>query len=464
MAELQCDYLVVGAGAVGMSFVDTLLDECDASVVMVDKQHLPGGHWNDAYPFVRLHQPSHFYGVRSTELGSRRVDQTGSNAGYYELATGNEVQSYFERVMRERFLPSGRVQYFPMSEYVGDNQFRNQLSGEVSSVQVAKRRVDSRYFEPSVPSRHQKNYAVSSDVLCVAPNRLPHLAGQHANFCIIGAGKTAMDAAVWLLDNGADPDSVSWVCPRHSWMINREVTQASAEFFKETIGGFAAQMQALAEATSVEDLFARLESCGFMLRIDQGQQPEMFHYATISTGEVEQLRRIGNVIQQGRVASIDSDGLTMANGDMIPMSADTLYVDCSASAIQFKHGSDRPVYAEDVITIQPVRMPNPCLSASVSAFIECRYDDDAKRNQLATPIPLPDDPQGFMRSTLGNMMNQVAWSNEPELREFVTANRLDGFGAVIANADLSDPENAAILEQMQRFAQPAVANLWKLLS
>ncbi|MEM6999244.1 MAG: NAD(P)/FAD-dependent oxidoreductase [Pseudomonadota bacterium] len=464
MAELQCDYLVVGAGAVGMAFVDTLLDESDASVVMVDKHHLPGGHWNDAYPFVRLHQPSHFYGVRSTELGSRLIDETGSNAGYYELATGNEVQSYFERIMRERFLPSGRVQYYPMSEYVGDNQFRNLLSGDITSVQVAKRRVDSTYFETSVPSRHQKNYTVGAGVTCIAPNQLPQLASQYTNFCIIGAGKTAMDAGVWLLDNGAAPQDVHWVCPRRSWMINRKVTQASVEFFKESIGGFAAQMQALAEATSVEDLFARLEDCGFMLRIDQDQQPEMFHYATISAGEVEQLRRIDHVIQKGRVASIEADGMTMTSGEVVAMAVDTLYVDCSASAVNFKHVSDRPVFDPDVITIQPVRMPNPCLSASVSAFVEFRYDDDVKRNQLTAPIPLPDDPVGFMRSTLGNMMNQVAWSNEPELRDFVTANRLDGFGAVIGGADLSDPEHTAILEQMQQYAQPAVANLWKLLS
>ena len=62
MQSLEADYLVIGTGAVGMAFVDTLLDESDASVIMVDNHHAPGGHWNDAYPFVRLHQPSHFYG------------------------------------------------------------------------------------------------------------------------------------------------------------------------------------------------------------------------------------------------------------------------------------------------------------------------------------------------------------------------------------------------------------------
>ncbi len=60
---LSTDYLVVGSGAVGMAFVDTLLSETDADIVLVDRFAKPGGHWNVAYPFVTLHQPSAFYGA-----------------------------------------------------------------------------------------------------------------------------------------------------------------------------------------------------------------------------------------------------------------------------------------------------------------------------------------------------------------------------------------------------------------
>jgi cation diffusion facilitator CzcD-associated flavoprotein CzcO len=56
--QIETDYLVVGAGAAGMAFVDALIAACDADVVMVDRRHRPGGHWNDAYPFVQLHSPS----------------------------------------------------------------------------------------------------------------------------------------------------------------------------------------------------------------------------------------------------------------------------------------------------------------------------------------------------------------------------------------------------------------------
>ena len=99
MAEtLTAGYLVVGGGAMGMAFTDVLMSETDATVVMVDRHHQPGGHWNNAYPFVRLHQPSAFYGVNSKDLGSDTIDATGWNKGLYELATSSEVCAYFDQV------------------------------------------------------------------------------------------------------------------------------------------------------------------------------------------------------------------------------------------------------------------------------------------------------------------------------------------------------------------------------
>src|SRR3954467_2898991 len=118
MTVFEADYLVVGAGAMGMAFVDTLLSETDKTVVLVDEGHQPGGHWNSAFPFVRLHQPSAYYGVNSLPLGSDRIDDSGWNEGFYELATGNEVCTYYDDVMRRQLLPTGRLSYHPMANYL----------------------------------------------------------------------------------------------------------------------------------------------------------------------------------------------------------------------------------------------------------------------------------------------------------------------------------------------------------
>jgi len=111
---LEADYLIVGSGAVGMAFADVLITETDATMIIVDKYQKPGGHWNFAYPFVTLHQPSNFYGVSSRELSKGRKDKVGLNKGLSELASGAEVSAYFDEVMRHQFLPTGRVQYFPL--------------------------------------------------------------------------------------------------------------------------------------------------------------------------------------------------------------------------------------------------------------------------------------------------------------------------------------------------------------
>ena len=81
--KLETDYLIVGSGAVGMAFADTLLTETEATIIIVDRYAKPGGHWNVAYPFVTLHQPSQFYGVSSKELSKGRKDEVGLNRGLY---------------------------------------------------------------------------------------------------------------------------------------------------------------------------------------------------------------------------------------------------------------------------------------------------------------------------------------------------------------------------------------------
>ena len=109
----------MGAGAAGMAFTDALIDaDPNVHVVMVDRRHAPGGHWNDSYPFVKLHQPAACYGVTSTALGDDQIDVTGFNAGLYEQADGVQLCDYFRRVVDHHLLASGQVPFFPMTNYL----------------------------------------------------------------------------------------------------------------------------------------------------------------------------------------------------------------------------------------------------------------------------------------------------------------------------------------------------------
>jgi len=163
-SPIEADYLVVGAGAVGMAFADQLLSESEATIAIVDQRHRPGGHWNDAYPFVRLHQPSSNYGVNSRPLGSGGKDTAGFNAGLDELASGAEVVAYFEAVMQQRLLPSGRVRYFPVSEYTADGCVVSRLSGARRPVAAGKV-VDATRFSPNIPATRPPLYEVAEGVV-----------------------------------------------------------------------------------------------------------------------------------------------------------------------------------------------------------------------------------------------------------------------------------------------------------
>lgn len=464
MAQAETDYLIIGSGAVGMAFADTLLEESDAHITIVDRHGKPGGHWNDAYPFVSLHQPSAFYGVNSTQLGSGEIDTTGLNKGYYELATGAEVNSYFEKVMHQRFLPSGRVSYHPMSDYLGDGKFVSLLSGKETEINIRKKTVDATYYGTTVPSTHTPKFEVKDGVKMIPPNDLPKLwqgtGPRPKKFVILGAGKTAMDVGVWLLRSGADADDIVWVCPRDSWLLNRNNTQPGQEFFHQTIGGQRDLMAALAAAETADDLFLKLEACGVMLRIDPEAKPSMFHYATISQGEVDILRQIKNVVRMGHVETIDQGGMHLKDGDY-KMPAETLYIDCTATAVE-----RRPVvpqFQDDLITLQMIRVPQPAFSAALSAFLEVTYDDDETKNRLGQPIPLPDGVDTYPAATMVNMMNQFQWSQDKVVNKWIAQSRLDGFGKMIFGVSPDDEEKMAILGEFRTNAMAAMGNLPKLI-
>lgn len=464
MTTIESDYLLVGAGAMGLAFADTLLTELpDATITIVDRHGKPGGHWNDAYPFVTLHQPSAFYGVASLPLGSGEIDTLGLNAGFFELASGPEVCGYFDSVMRRRLLPSGRVTYLPMSEHKGDGRVVSLLSGAETQVKIRRKTVDSTYLGTTVPSTHTPKFAIAEGVHLVPPNALPDLwrrpAALPTHFTVLGAGKTAMDSIIFLLNSGADPDSISWVAPRASWFFNRQKVQPGLDFFEHTIGGQLDLMQAQGAATSVEDLFLRLEACGFMLRLDPAVQPEMFHYAITTEAEIALLSRVKDIIRMGRVLALEPDRMVLTGGERVTKPG-TLFIDCTASAVERR--PPVPVFQPGLIVPQMVRLPQPCFSAALIAWVEAHVEGQAAQNALTSAVPLPDGIKDYPRACLVNLFNQGIWSQNPALSAWIRDCRLDGFAKVIGSVSPEDSARIAILQQMRPAAMAAMANLQRL--
>ena len=113
MQTIETDYLVIGAGAVGLAFADTLLEQdASAHVTFVDKHAKPGGHWNDAYPFVALHQPSATYGINSLDLGLDRIDRATVQPGvqfFERVIDGRSIRGCPDWLARSRVDPAARA-------------------------------------------------------------------------------------------------------------------------------------------------------------------------------------------------------------------------------------------------------------------------------------------------------------------------------------------------------------------
>ncbi len=460
---MRTDYLVIGCGASAMSFVDVMLAETDATFVIVDKRDAPGGHWNDAYPFVRLHQPSMYYGVASRRLGRDRINGNGPNAGLYELASGTEVLAYYHALMEEVFLPSGRVTWLVMSEWRdGDGVIMNTITGAETRVEIAKAVVDGRRIGTEIPLTYKRRFEVAEGIDCIAPNDLPRRAADHAAYVVIGAGKTAMDSALWLLRRGVDPDQISWVRPRDAWMINRLKVQPGIEFFDHTIGGAVRQMEILAEVADLETLAATMEAEGFWLRIDKARTPTMMHMAVTSEGEVEALARVKNVIRMGHVQSIEPGRLIFASGEAA-IAQNALIIDCAASAAAANVDDRAPVFSAGRINLQMIRIAQPTFSAAVIAHLEATVQHEAVKRAATNVAPMIDTVAHWVDRRRTTALNEAAWNKIDGMPAWLLGCRLNAPSHALAVLDRSDAAKMAVLARLGAAIPKAIENMPRLV-
>jgi hypothetical protein len=456
-ADIECDYLIVGAGAAGMAFADEVLTHSDATVAIVDRRHAPGGHWVDAYPFVRLHQPSAFYGVSSTPLGHDSIDQAGLNAGFYELAGPDEICAYYDRLMSTRFVPSGRVRWFPGCEYQGGGRFVSRISGTARTVRIGRRLVDTTYLEGTIPATNPPPFEVAEDVRCIPVGELVHVGTPARHFVIVGAGKTAMDAVVWLVGNGVSPDAIRWIKPREAWWLNRKWQQPHA-LLPDFYTGVALQFEAMAAADSVEDLFVRLEALDLLCRVDTEVWPSMFRAAIVSESELELLRSVRDVVRLGHVRRVERTSIEL-DGGRVSHGEDTIVVHCAAQALS--RLEPRPVFEPGRITIQPLRWGFAPFQAALTAFVDLALDEDEEKNSLCPPMRHPNTNEDFVRQFLTSMAGDVARRAYPEIHAWVNGTRLNPGSGV--RSCLDDPRVQTAHAKIKHSAPRAASNLARLL-
>jgi len=448
--ELAADYLVVGAGAAGMAFVDALIDHADVNVVLVDRRHGVGGHWLDDYPFVRLHQASAFYGVASTLLGGGRLQSDGPEAGLHERATAPEICAYYGQVLRERMLASGKVSFHPASEHTGGTRFVSRVSGKQYDVRGA-RVVDARYLSPDIPLLTPPPFGVGEGVTVIPVNELVRLGGAPSQYVIVGAGKTATDACIWLLDNGVDPDAICWVRPRDPWMLNRAVVQPNPAIF---MGMAADTLEAAVAASSADDMFLRLEEIGVMLRIDRTVTPTMAKAPTLAEWELDRLRTLENVVRMGHIKGAESGRLVLSEGE-VGLASDAVVVHCAAPGLQYRPLV--PIWGEEAITLQPIRSGFPTFGAALAGYVEATRDGDAEKNRVCPPTPYPNTTADWCGMQVLGSRAAMSFGAEPDIKAW--ADQVPLNPARIPPGSTPGPD---VIAAVDRFRAAAPAGLAKM--
>ena len=453
-ATVDADYLVVGAGAAGMAFTDALIEHADVSVALVDRRHGAGGHWLEAYPFVRLHQASLFYGVASTRLGGGRIQRDGPEAGLHERASAPEVCAYYGRVLHERLLASGKVSFLSATEYLGDGELVSRVSGGRTQVSTRTRVVDARYLSPRIPAETPAPFGVADGARAITVNDLVALESAPSQYVIVGSGKTATDTCVWLLGNGVDPGAICWVRPRDPWMLNRAVVQPDPAVF---LGMAADMVEAASRSASPEDLFLRLEEAGVMLRIDPSVTPTMAKTPTLARWELDLLRTIEHVVRLGHLHHVEATRLVLAGGE-VATAGDAVVVHCAASGLQYPPLV--PIWGREAITLQPIRTGFPCFGAALAGYVEATVAGDEQKNRLCPPSPYSDTPADWARMQVLGYRAATAFASDPTLREW--ANRVPLNPARIPPDAAPSAELADAMSRLRTFLEPGMARMAEL--
>ena len=387
VTPLVTDYMIVGARAMGMSFLDELINSSkDVEAIIVDTRAAPGGHWNDAYSFVRLHQPALTYGVCSRTLGD----------GGSDLASKALILEHYELAMKD-LLSTGRVKFFPQCKYLGDGKFVSLLDeNNVYEVKINAKLVDATCTTTHVPATKKPNYQVSEGVHLVPINGLGNLSSPWPQYLIIGGGKTGIDAVLFLLDHGMDPDKISWIIPNDSWFFERDALKYDGGTFCTGIMKMIDAVIDERNKTSADILLA-LEETGIMMRLDKNIMPTKYRGATVNKAEIKKLQRVKNIIRKGRIGRIDPGKLVFQSGEEMMIDPATLCVDCSVNCTLF--APPKKVFDGDRINMQYIRLLPPGLSASVIAALELRFPkDEEKKNSVCIPLDVPQNPEDFIKN------------------------------------------------------------------
>ena len=386
---METDYLIIGCGAMGIAFADEIFTgDPSARLTIVDRREKPGGHWNDAYDYVTLHQPAAFYGVNSLELGNGTTD----------LSSKGEILTYFQNVV-DKFLASGRVEFLNKHDYLGDKKVASLDDPDnIIEFKVNRRVVNGTYMGVEVPATHPPKFPVDDLVPFVTPNDLVHEYDKWDRFYVLGCGKTSMDALLFLLSKNVPVENIYWVMPNDIWCFDRAAIQVGT--VPRAVLGHA---KALVKAKTTADPFLEKEKEGGILRLDESVMPRKWKCATVNLEEIKQLRRVKNTIRKGRIKHLTQAGMQF-DKETISYPEGSLFVNCTADGLAQR--AAKPLFSDGHIDLQSIFFCQQVFSAAAIGKLELTNLSDKKRNAIkAIPHPeFEEDWPKLFSMTIDNLL------------------------------------------------------------
>ncbi len=329
------DYLVVGAGATGLCFIDVMLRYTKKTIILVDKNNEPGGHWSNYYPYVKLHQNPSTYGVESIPLKDD---------------SGKSIKEHFKKAL-ETFTK------YPNFTYLFNTEI------DLSNIKIPHTiLVDARYLEVK---KLKNKWNISTPWNLKLINK-PHI--------VIGGGKTGMDTCIWLIKHKI---KVKWIVSHHAyWLIKEKI---------KNLGNIPNSIFLL----KIKKFIINKLNPTFSLSLDNrfyssSNKPTRYKCAIVNKEEYNIIKNI-EIINNGYVTKKINNTLYFENNESIDF-GDVIFVNCIQNGCPIKNTV--PIFQKNKIILQPIILCQSCFSATCIAKME------ALNSKLdIIPIKYPKTPK-----------------------------------------------------------------------
>ncbi|MEM1147047.1 MAG: hypothetical protein AAGH49_04590 [Pseudomonadota bacterium] len=443
------DYLITGSNVQTLAFAQSLLRDPDQTIALVDCHARPGAARLD---LSHAAVPAAF-GLPNQTFGKW-------DAAHPKPGT-RSASAYLDWVLQDRLLPTGRVRYFPRSVHWGSGRIETLDTGHLTHVTIAKKTV--RTLAPNHPPWHAHIpcFRVEPGVNIMtarAAAALPSEDWDNApQIAVLGAGRVAMNIALDLLGQGVPGERIVWVRNRDPWLLNADGLYHTATDHAGRLVHAATILRNIARAVSTDEVCARLERLGLLLRLSPDIRPSVFRGVASTHDEVKRLQAITHIVRKGHVHGISPIGMLFDHGAE-PMHVDSIYIDCTSSPPPQR--ARPPVFQDDLIHLQSMTLCPPGFDAALIGEIETLALTDQEKNDLCAPLPVARDAKDIIPALLGHLINQRIWMLDAAMGPWLQRHPVPGLSPPPKPSRLQGPSSD--WKQYRAAMVPAIATLQML--